>query len=76
MSIFEIKDALNGLRTRAELARSETPGTSLVRHDLAVEYLRQEADNIMFNVEFLEALRAEGVDNWGGYEFALDRVDT
>ena len=36
---------------------------------------KKEYDELIEDMRFLNALRAAGVDNWDGYDFALDMLD-
>lgn len=40
-----------------------------------VTITRKEYDSLIEDSEFLEALRAAGVDNWEGYDFAIEILD-
>lgn len=53
-------------------------GASILKDRLPKEMVtvpKQEYDSLVKDSKFLEALRAAGVDNWDGYEFALDTLD-
>ena len=36
---------------------------------------KEEYDELIEDRDFLNALRAAGVDNWEGYDFALDSLE-
>ena len=36
---------------------------------------KKEYDDLLEQAEFLEALKAQGVDNWDGYEDACESVE-
>ncbi len=40
-----------------------------------VTITREEYDSLLEDSEFLRALFSAGVDNWEGYEFALEDIE-
>ena len=40
-----------------------------------VTITKEEYDELKEDSEFLGQLRAAGVDNWEGYEYALDKLE-
>lgn len=40
-----------------------------------IEITKVKYAELLSDQEFLNALRAEGVDNWDGYDLAIERMD-